>query len=67
MAQFGSIFGHIALIMIMALFYISATMAQDSTAAPLPAMDAGAGFSLPVCWALVVSSVVGSLVAFVLH
>lgn len=67
MAQFGSIFGHIAVIMIMALFYISATMAQDSIAAPLPAMDAGAGFSLPVSQALIVSSVLGSLAALVLH
>ncbi|EOY09380.1 hypothetical protein QQP08_017023 [Theobroma cacao] len=66
MAWFGTSAAHILLAMfVVALFYVSGIMAQDI--APSPAMDTGAGISLPVTGVLVCSSILASLIALLLQ
>lgn len=44
-----------------------AAAAQDSSIAPLPALETGVGFKFPVSGTLICSSVLFSLVALFLH
>ncbi|GKV34647.1 hypothetical protein SLEP1_g43005 [Rubroshorea leprosula] len=56
----------IAMVMVVTLCYASGIAAKGSDISPTPALEAGAGFSLPVLSALVLSSTLGSLVALFL-
>ncbi|CAL5356431.1 unnamed protein product [Camellia sinensis] len=69
MAYFGIASIHILLIaMAMALFCLSAAVvAQDVAIPPLPAMDTGAGFALPLYGTLICSSLLLSLISLFLH
>lgn len=66
MAQFGGSFVHIVIAMVVvALLHSCGMMAQSI--APTPAMDAGAGFELPVSMAIISSSMILSLLALMLQ
>ena len=66
MARLGTSATQIVMAMfVVALFYISGIMAQDI--APSPAIDTGAGFTLPVSGVLVCSSILVSLIALLLQ
>ncbi|KAM1524312.1 hypothetical protein PS1_008935 [Malus domestica] len=65
MAQFGTIPVKVLVVMVAALLYATKTMAGDSATAPSPLLETGAGFASPVSMALIFSSVLVSLTAFV--
>ncbi|GMJ02317.1 hypothetical protein HRI_003900900 [Hibiscus trionum] len=68
MAGFGmsATYHHIVMTMfVVVVCYVSVIMAQDI--APSPAMDTGAGLTLPVSGALLCSSVLVSLIALLLQ
>ncbi|CAL0310575.1 unnamed protein product [Lupinus luteus] len=54
-------------IMVVVLFCMTNTMAQDSEIAPTSQLQAGIGFALPISWAAFCSSLLVSIVAFMLH
>ncbi|KAB2608177.1 hypothetical protein D8674_011345 [Pyrus ussuriensis x Pyrus communis] len=65
MACFGTIPAKVLVIMVAALLYATKIMADDSAITPSPLLETGAAFALPVCMALIFSSVLVSLTAFV--
>ncbi|GFY80590.1 hypothetical protein Acr_01g0003990 [Actinidia rufa] len=67
MAHFGTSSIQFLIAMAIALICALTVMAQDSSIAPSPAMDTGAGFALLVYGTLICSSLLFSLVALFLH
>ncbi|KAF7818997.1 putative transmembrane protein [Senna tora] len=68
MAQNGSHAAHVLVaIMVVGLFCFTKTVAQDSGIAPTPPLEAGHGSVLPLSVVALGSSVLVSLVAFVLQ
>lgn len=69
MAQSGSSsLAHIMMaIMVVGLFCFTRIVAQDSGIAPTPPLEAGDGFALPVSGVVLCSSLLISLVAFLLQ
>ncbi|KAK7345080.1 hypothetical protein VNO77_15487 [Canavalia gladiata] len=68
MAPFGSINANILMaLMFVCLCFVTNIMAQDSEIAPTGQMEAGAGFDLLVSKVVLCSSVLASLVAFMLQ
>ncbi|OMO70195.1 hypothetical protein COLO4_28708 [Corchorus olitorius] len=66
MARFGSSSTQVVMAMfVVVLFYVSGIMAQNI--APSPAMDTGAGISLPVSGVVACSSILVSLIALLLQ
>ncbi|MCH83467.1 hypothetical protein A2U01_0004289 [Trifolium medium] len=66
MASFGSFTANILMaLMLVVMFFVTNIVAQDSIA-PTGQLEAGAGFSLPVSKVVLCSSVLASLVAFML-
>ncbi|CAJ1967515.1 unnamed protein product [Sphenostylis stenocarpa] len=68
MAPFGRFTTEILMaVMIVSMFCVTNIVAQDSEIAPTGQLEAGAGFALPVSEVIMCSSVLASLVAFMLH
>ncbi|KAB2631366.1 hypothetical protein D8674_008885 [Pyrus ussuriensis x Pyrus communis] len=67
MARFGTIPVKVLVVMVAALLYATKTMADDSATAPSPLLETGAGFAPLVSMALIFSSVLVSLTAFVFY
>ncbi|PNX80580.1 hypothetical protein L195_g036584 [Trifolium pratense] len=66
MASFGSFPANILMaLMLVVMFFVTNIAAQDSIA-PTGQLEAGAGFSLPVSKVVLCSSVLASLVVFML-
>ncbi|OIW11444.1 hypothetical protein TanjilG_26810 [Lupinus angustifolius] len=53
-------------IMVVGLFCMANTMAQGSEIAPTSQLQAGDGFAMHISWAALCSSVLASLVAFMM-
>lgn len=67
MTSFGSFIANILMaLMFVVMFCITNIVAQDSGIAPTGQLEAGAGFSLPVSKVVLCSSVLASLMAFML-
>ncbi|KAJ1409934.1 hypothetical protein SESBI_22405 [Sesbania bispinosa] len=67
MAFFGSFTANILMaVMLVCLFFVTNIVAQDSEIAPTGQLETGAGFGLPVSKVVLYSSVLASLVAFML-
>ncbi|CAL0310051.1 unnamed protein product [Lupinus luteus] len=54
-------------IMVVSLFCMTNIMAQDSEIAPTSQLQAGDGFALPISWVALCSSLLASLVPFMMH
>ncbi|KAG5552407.1 hypothetical protein RHGRI_010474 [Rhododendron griersonianum] len=69
MAHLGTSAIQILVAVTMALLCASvvAAAAQDGSIAPMPALETGVGFKLPVSGTLICSSVLFSLAALLLH
>ncbi|TKY53310.1 hypothetical protein E2542_SST24837 [Spatholobus suberectus] len=68
MAPFGRFTANILMaVMFVCLFCVTNIVAQDSQIAPTGQLEAGAGFALPVSKVIMCSSVLASLVAFMLQ
>lgn len=68
MAPFGRFNAEILMaMMFVGLFCVTNIVAQDSEIAPTGQLEAGAGLALPVSKVIMCSSVLASLVAFMLH
>ncbi|KAE9621700.1 hypothetical protein Lal_00032483 [Lupinus albus] len=68
MASFvGSLTQSFMAIMVVGLFCMTNTMAQDSEIAPTSQLQDGNGFALPISGVALCSSLLASLVAFMLH
>lgn len=55
---------HALMLMVVSLCFVTQIMAQGLGIAPLPALEAGAAFSLPVSGAVICYSMLASLIAF---
>lgn len=67
MASFGSFTANILVsVMFIGMFCVTTIVAQDSGIAPAGQLEAGDGFALPVSKMVLCSSVLVSLVAFML-
>lgn len=67
MATFGGFAAQFFMaVMVVTLFTVTKTVAQDLGIAPTSQLETGAGFSLPVSWVTLCSSALASLVAFVM-
>jgi hypothetical protein len=68
MASFGGFTANILMsLMLVAMFFVTNIVAQDSEIAPTgQLLETGAGFSLPVSKVVLCSSVLASLVVFML-
>ena len=68
MAPFGRFTAEILMtVMIVGMFCVTNIVAQDSEIAPTGQLETGAGFALPVSAVIMCSSVLASLVAFMLQ
>ncbi|KAH1060910.1 hypothetical protein AAZX31_02G169700 [Glycine max] len=68
MAPFGRFTAEILMaVMFVGLFCVTNIVAQDSEIAPTGQLEAGTGFALPVSKVIMCSSVLASLVAFMLQ
>lgn len=68
MAPFGSFTANILMaVMLVGMFCVTNIVAQDSEIAPTGQLEAGAGFALLVSRVVLCSSVLASLVAFMLQ
>ena len=54
-------------LMVVCLFFVTNIVAQDSEIAPTGQLEAGTGFDLPVSKVMMCSSVLASLLAFMLQ
>ncbi|TKY62588.1 hypothetical protein E2542_SST12446 [Spatholobus suberectus] len=68
MATFGGNAAHFLMaVMVLGLFYVTNTVAQQSVIAPTSQMETGAGFVLSVSGVTLCSSVLASVVAFMMQ
>nr|KYP70553.1 hypothetical protein KK1_009773 [Cajanus cajan] len=68
MATFGGYGAQFLMaVMVMGLFYVTNTVAQESEIAPTSQLETGAGFALSVSSVTLCSSVLASLVAFMMQ
>ncbi|KAG4996667.1 hypothetical protein AAZX31_10G089100 [Glycine max] len=68
MAPYGRFIANILIaVMFVCLFFVTNIVAQDSEIAPTGQLEAGTGFDLPVSKVMMCSSVLASLLAFMLQ